>query len=113
MSSTDTPSGATGNPIPAALPGEPDASYVDPDLSLKDSVGTLPEDEQAWSDARDAARDEGVEAAEAHDQEVAQARADAAEEATAKAEEQAELREKVSAASALGAQPVVNIDLPS
>ena len=109
----ETPAtGATGNPLASPLPGEPDASYVDPDLSFKDSVGTLPEDEQAWSDARDAAREESVEAAEARDKEVLEARATEAEEATAKAESLQEVREKVAAAQEAGAQAVVNVDLP-
>jgi hypothetical protein len=112
MSTTEkTPTGASGLPTAAPLAGEPDAVYVDPDLSLKDSVGTLPAEEQAWHDAREAARDEGVATAETQEKENIEKRQEALDEQAAKNEELQEVREKVAAALATGAQPVVNIDV--
>ena len=49
-------------------PGHPNAGYVEPDLSLQDGTGTLPDDLQAWHDKRDETRQESVDAvAEAED----------------------------------------------
>jgi hypothetical protein len=39
----------------------PQAGYVSPDLSFREGVGALPEDEQAWHDERDAVQEEQAE----------------------------------------------------
>jgi hypothetical protein len=110
-STEDKAIGATGNPTPAPGIGEPDATYVDPDLSRQDNVGILPPDEQAWFDAREAARDQGVEVAEAQEEENIKERQRILDEQAEKNEELQEIREKIAVAAASGAQPVVNIDL--
>ena len=104
--------GATGNPTATPRVGEPDATYVDPDLSFQDNVGELPADEKAWNEARDAAREEGVEAADAAEAEATKERQKVLDEEAAENEKLQDVRAKVAAAKATGAQPIVNVDLP-
>jgi len=40
---------------------DPQAGYIQPDLSLQDDTGVLPDDLQEWNDARDEARAEAAE----------------------------------------------------
>ena len=102
---------ATG-PVSRPGVGDPDATYRDPDLSFKDSVGELPEDEKAWDEARDTAAEESLKAAEEGEKTAIEARQKLAEERAAEAEKNAELAKQIKQAQDLGAQPVVQITPP-
>jgi hypothetical protein len=55
-------------------PGDPEAGYVSPDLSLIDGIETLTEEEQDAHDERNALREEEVDAVAEHEDKVARAR---------------------------------------
>lgn len=54
-------------PLP---PGHPRAGYVAPDLSEHVGTGTIPEAEKEWHEARNEAREEGVEQVEKAEKEA-------------------------------------------
>lgn len=60
-------------------PGDPEASYVEPDLSFQDGAGALPDNEQEWHDGRDEARAAAAEAAAENEDAVVKQRAEDAE----------------------------------
>lgn len=65
--------------------GHPEAGYVEPDLSLRDGVGTLPDDEQKAHDERDQAREDELSAIADREHEVATREAKARETGEAEA----------------------------
>ena len=71
---------------PKLVAGDPFASYVSPDLSFVDGV-ELDGKRQAWADARDAAQEEGVDAAVESEKKIIKLKGEASEEASAKAKE--------------------------
>jgi hypothetical protein len=72
---------ATEEPKGTLSPGDPEASYVSPDLSTQDGTGTLPDAEKDWHDTRDGDHDAEVEAAADNEDAVVKRRAEEAEKA--------------------------------
>ena len=72
-----------GPKVPA---GDPNASYVSPDLSFIDGI-ELDEERQAWAEERDQAREDGVKNAVESEKKILKLEAEAREEASEKAKE--------------------------
>jgi hypothetical protein len=73
--------------------GDPQASYVSPDLSFHDGTGIIPDSEKEWHEERNKAHDEEVKAAVESEQKVVEEREKAAEAEAKEAEAEAKKAE--------------------
>jgi len=73
------PSKSTEEPKLKLPAGHPQGTYVSPDLSFSDGAGLLSDEQQAWADERDAAREEEAKRAAEHEDKVAKEELKAAE----------------------------------
>jgi hypothetical protein len=80
-------------------PGDPQASYVSPDLSFHEGTGKIPDEEIEWHEARNDARAEEVKAAVESEKKVAEERQKAAEAEAKEAEAEAKKAEAKPAAA--------------
>lgn len=70
--------------------GHPQAGYVEPDLSYHEGTGILPDEELAFHEARNEAREEELEAVAENENRAATEEIEAREESTKKARERQE-----------------------
>lgn len=90
----DTKTKADEEPKATLPPGHPQAGYVDPDLSTHEGTGTIPDEEKAWHEARNEARDEQKQAVEEGEDKAVKEEQKKQEEQAKIAQERAEHLEK-------------------
>lgn len=106
MSPTSKTEEPKTKPDPGGLtPGDPEASYVSPDLSFHEGTGDIPDEERDWHEKRNEAQQEGVKAAEESEK-------NARDERRKRDEEDAERRRKL-AVSGTAVVPTVDAQIES